>query len=134
MTAFLAFAQEGSGPARVRAAGDVDWKASGSLPPGAEFHLVYEDPKTHAIQALVRMPKGYSLPSHSHSHDETIVVLKGKLALDFGKGAETISAGGYAAIPAGVAFALKATGFGGVEFLMSLNGPFDMKGMPPASK
>ncbi len=112
----------------VKSASQIDWKASGSLPPGAEYHLIWEDPKTHAVQTLVRMPKGYSLPKHAHTADETILVLRGKLVLDFAGKTETVAAGGYATIPAGTEFALKAAGFGGVEFLAAFNGPFDMKG------
>lgn len=109
------------------APGAVEWKASGSLPPGAEYHLMYEDPKTHAISALVRMPRGYSIPAHSHTYDELIVVLKGRLVLGFGERKETVVPGGYVVIPGGSSFTLKAEGFGGVEFVASFNGPFDMK-------
>lgn len=123
-------AEEAAAPAwRARNAGAIDWKASGSLPPGAEYHLIYEEPKSHAVQTLVRMPKGYSLPKHSHAHDETILVLRGKVILDFGTKTETIAAGGYAVIPAGTEFALKVGGFGGADFFCAFAGPFDMKGL-----
>lgn len=112
----------------VKTASQVDWKASGSLPPGAEYHLLYEDPKTHAVQTMVRFPKGYGLPPHSHTADETILVLKGKLVLELAGKTETLGAGGYAVIPAGTTFSLKAAGFGGADFLAAFNGPFDMKG------
>ena len=111
----------------VKPAAKIDWKASGSLPAGAEYHLIYEDPKTHAVQTLVRLPKGYALPAHSHSADETILVLKGKLVLELAGKTETLAAGGYAVMPAGTVFALKAAGFGGADFLAAFNGPFDMK-------
>ena len=112
----------------MKSASHVDWKASGSLPPGAEYHLIYEDPKTHAVQTLVRLPRGYSLPAHAHSADETILVLKGKLILEFAGKRETLTSGGYAVIPSGTSFKLKAAGFGGTDFLAAFNGPFDMKG------
>ncbi len=114
----------------VKAPGDIDFHASGSLPPGAEYHLIYEDPTTHGVQTLVRMPKGYALPIHSHSFDEVIYVVKGKLDLGFGGKVATVSPGGYAVIPAHTDFTMKAAGFGGAQFLASFNGPFDVK--PPA--
>ena len=117
----------------VRSAREIEWKASGSLPPGAEYHLMYEDAKTHAIQTLVRFPRGYTLPPHSHSHDELMLVLKGRLVLGFGERKETVGPGGYALIPAGTVFTLKAEGFGGVELMASFSGPFDMK-TPPSDK
>ena len=123
-------AQDAAAPAwRAKNASEIDWKASGSLPPGAEYHLLYENPATHAVQTLVRMPKGYSLPKHSHEHDETILVLRGKVILDFAGKSEALTAGGYAVIPAGTEFALKAAGFGGADFLAAFAGPFDMKGL-----
>ena len=122
-----ALAQNAAAPV-IMTAPKVDWKASGSLPPGAEYHLLYEDPKTHAVQTLVRFPKGYGLPDHSHSADETILVLKGKLVIAFAGKSETLTAGGYAVFPAGTVFSLKAAGFGGADFLAAFNGPFDMKG------
>jgi quercetin dioxygenase-like cupin family protein len=124
-------AQEAAAPVLKNAA-QIDWKASGSLPPGTEYHLIYEDKATHAVQILVRMPKGYSLPKHAHTHDETILVLKGKLVLNIGDKTETISPSGYAVIPAGTMFSLKVAGFGGVEFLAAFNGPYDLKGSDAA--
>ncbi|MEQ1920149.1 MAG: cupin domain-containing protein [Elusimicrobiota bacterium] len=124
-----ALAQSAAAPV-VKPASKIDWKASGSLPPGAEYHLIYEDPKTHAVQTLVRFPKGYGLPEHSHSADETILVLKGKLVIEFAGKSETLTSGGYAVFPAGTVFSLKAAGFGGADFLAAFNGPFDMKGAP----
>ncbi len=111
----------------VKTASQVDWKASGSLPSGAEYHLIYEDAKTHAVQTMVRFPKGYGLASHSHSADETILVLRGKLVLELAGKSMTLTAGGYAVIPAGTVFSLRAAGFGGADFLAAFNGPYDMK-------
>ena len=124
-----ALAQNALAPV-VKPAAKVDWKASGSLPPGAEYHLIYEDPKTHAVQTLVRFPKGYGLPEHSHTADETILVLKGKLVIEFAGKSETLTTGGYAVFPAGTVFSLKAASFGGADFLAAFNGPFDMKDAP----
>ncbi len=124
-----ALAQTAAAPV-VKTASAIDWKASGSLPPGAEYHLVYEDPKTHAVQTLVRFPKGYGLTSHYHTADETIVVLKGKLAIEIAGKKETLAAGAYAMIPGGTVFSLKTAGFGGADFLAAFNGPFDMKAAP----
>jgi quercetin dioxygenase-like cupin family protein len=115
----------------VKAAGDIDFHASGSLPPGAEYHLIYEEPKTHAVELIVRMPKGYSLPAHRHTYDETMYVLKGKLVLGFGDRTQTVAAGGYAVVPAGTAFTMKVEGFGGAQFIAAFNGPFDAKPAAP---
>ncbi|MFI5344867.1 MAG: cupin domain-containing protein [Elusimicrobiota bacterium] len=133
--AFVHAADPAAAPAPViKSAGDIDYHASGSLPPGAEYHLIYEEPKTHAVQTLVRMPRGYVLPPHRHSFDETIVVLKGKVVLGFGDKTETVSAGGYAVVPAETVFSMKIEGFGGAQFIAAFNGPFDAKPAVPAAK
>lgn len=111
----------------VKAPSDIDFHASGSLPPGAEYHLIYEEPKTHAVELIVRMPRGYSLPAHTHSYDETMYVIKGKLVLGFGGKTETVGPGGYAVVPAGTPFTMKIEGFGGAQFIAAFNGPFDAK-------
>jgi quercetin dioxygenase-like cupin family protein len=116
----------------VKASGDIDFHASGSLPPGAEYHLLYEEPTTHAVELIVRMPKGYSLPAHRHTYDETMYVIKGKLVLGFGAQTQTVSPGGYAVIPAGTVFTMTVGGFGGAEFIAAFNGPFDVKPAEPA--
>lgn len=125
--AALARAADAPGPV-VKSASELEWHASGDLPPGAEYALVYEDPKTHAVQTLVRMPKGYSIPAHSHSTDETIVVLKGKVILGIGGTERTVGPGGTAVIPAGTVFTMRIDGFlGGAQFLAAFSGPFDVK-------
>jgi quercetin dioxygenase-like cupin family protein len=112
----------------IKHVGELDWKVSGTLPPGAEFHLIYEDPKTGGVHTLVHFPAGYTLPSHSITHDETIVIIKGKLIVGLGDTMTTLEAGSYAMFPAGVMHSLKAKG--NCIFLMATNGPFDIKGLP----
>lgn len=116
----------------LRAPGEIDWKASGSLPPGAEYHLIREDASTHGVQILVRFPKGYSLPSHAHSTDETLLVLRGKLEIGSGSGTTALGPGGYAVFPAGEPHALAAKGWGGCELLVTMAGAFDLKPAAPA--
>lgn len=115
-----------SGPV-VRTGSDQRFAASGSLPPGAEYHLMWENPATQGIQALVRVPKSYFIPPHSHSRNETMLVIKGKLTLDFGATRSTLKAGDYALIPAGTAFSLKSEGWGQTEFFIAFDGPYDSK-------
>lgn len=128
----LGWAADTSAPAPVvKASGDIDFHASGSLPPGAEYHLIYEEPTTHAVELIVRMPRGYSLPAHRHTYDESMYVIKGKLVLGFEGGrTETVGAGGYAVVPAGTIFTMKIEGFGGAQFIAAFNGPFDAKPAP----
>lgn len=112
-------------------ASELDWKAPGSLPPGAEFHAVFENKETHAVQLLVRFPSGYELPAHAHSHDEVIVVVKGKLEIEAQGAKKTVGEGGYAFLPAGVPHVLRVRSWGKCTFTVSLSGAFDISGLPP---
>lgn len=109
---------------------DIDWKVSGTLPQGLathDYHLVYEDPITRGIQTFVRFSKGYTLPLHQHSHDETIIVLKGKLAITMDGKTATLGSGAYAVIPAGTPHLLRVEGWSGCELIVSFSGPMDFK-------
>lgn len=113
---------------KIQRLDEVQWKTSGTLPPGVEYTLLHEQPGTHAVQLLVKFPKGYALPSHSLTHDETIVVLKGKLELDFGTAPTTLGPGDHATLPAGLNHSLKAKNT--VIMLVLLDGPWEVKGLP----
>lgn len=118
----------------VKHADDLDWKVSGSLPSGMathEYHMISEDKVTHGILSLVRFSRGYVLPLHSHSQDETIFVLKGKIALKVEGRTEILKKGAYTLIGAGTAHALENVGWNSCEILVSFAGPVDFKGLYP---
>lgn len=105
---------------------ESDWRPPTHLPPGAEYHLVREDPASHGIQALVRFPSGYSVPEHSHSCAETLVVMKGSLEVSSRGNVKTLKAGDYVVLPAGVTHSLKAKGWGKAVFMAATDAPYDM--------
>ena len=112
---------------------EADWRPSTNLPPGAEYHLVREDPVSHGIQALVRFPSGYSVPPHAHSCSETLVVLSGKL-LVAAAGKETVlTSGDYAFFPPGAEHSLKVGGWGRAVFTATTDGAYDLKPTAPAA-
>lgn len=125
-----AVAQMPTGAPAIVLPREIEWKAPGSLPPGVEFHALYENKQTRAIQTLVRFAKGFILPAHSHTNDETIIVVKGKLGVEMNGREKTLVPGAYAVIPAGTIHSLRTKGWGGCEFMFSLSGPFDILGLP----
>ncbi|MBI3566025.1 MAG: hypothetical protein HY079_12575, partial [Elusimicrobia bacterium] len=54
LAALASAADAPAGGPVLRSAGDIDFHASGSLPPGAEYHLIYEDKATRGVQTIVR--------------------------------------------------------------------------------
>lgn len=124
----LALAGDAPPPgAVVKDAGELDFKASGSVPPGAEYHLIHEDKATSAIQSLVRFPAGYFLPPHAHTHEEVLFVVKGGMTLGLGDRSFSVGKGGYAVIPAGLTHTIKTKGWVKTELMVSVSGPFDLK-------
>ena len=64
--------------------------------------VLYEDPKTGAMDLLVRYPAGHKLMPHSHRTNERLILLEGKLSAQLGDASEvTMSPGGLFIAPAG---------------------------------
>lgn len=116
----------------VKSQDEIDWKVSGTLPSGTathEYHLIYEDKTTHGVQTLVRFSRGFVLPGHAHTHDEALVILKGRLELEIEGRKTVLRRGSYAMIPGGTPHALRALGWRGCEMMISFSGPVDFKGL-----
>jgi len=107
---------------------DDSWSPPTHLPPGAEYHLLRESPKTHGIQAVARFPAGYAVREHTHECDETFVVIRGKLWIKIGDREEVLGPGGFAVLPAGVPHALGSkTFFRKTVFVTVTDGPYDVR-------
>lgn len=129
--ALWAAAQAPAGRVVFGSPAEGDWRPPTHLPPGAEYHLVREDPATSGIHALVRFPSGYAVGDHTHSCAETFVVLRGRLEVTVGGAARTLAAGDYAVLPAGTVHSLKAKGWGKTVFVTTTDGPYDLKAATP---
>ncbi len=106
------------------------WALSNTLPVGAAYQLIYENPVTHGVELLVRFPSGYKIPTHYHSYTEVIFMLSGKMRLTVDGKTHVLERGSYAVIPAKTPLALANTGWGRCEFISSFDGPFDALGLP----
>lgn len=90
---------------------DAQWgSAPPMLPPGAEIAVLAGNP-TQAVPYTIRLkfPAHYAIPAHSHPTDENVVVVSGALTFGMGDklaqsgaGNKTLSAGGFALMPAGM--------------------------------
>ena len=95
----------------IASVNDAQWgPAPPMLPPGAEIAVLAGNP-TQAVPYTIRLkfPSHYAIPAHSHPTDENVVVVSG--ALTFGMGDKvildgaknkTLTAGGFALMPAGM--------------------------------
>jgi quercetin dioxygenase-like cupin family protein len=78
--------QHEESPHKVIAASDIVWKQGPpSLPPGAQFSVLYGDPAKEGPFAMrLKMPKGYAIPPHTHPKPEVVTLLSGTARLGFG--------------------------------------------------
>jgi quercetin dioxygenase-like cupin family protein len=111
---------------------DVKWgPAPPSLPPGAQAAVLDGDPAKSGIFVIrLKFPDGYQVPPHSHPTDEHVTVISGTVAAGFGDKADaaathTLTAGGYAKMPAGTNHYVRAKGESVVQVIGT--GPFVVK-------
>ncbi|HVA65468.1 MAG TPA: cupin domain-containing protein [Elusimicrobiota bacterium] len=109
---------------------NAPWALSNTLPVGAAYQLIYENPVTHGVELLVRFPSGYKIPKHYHSYTETVFIVSGKMRLTVDGKTHMLTRGSYAVIPAKTPLAMATAGWGSCEFVSSFDGPFDVEGLP----
>jgi quercetin dioxygenase-like cupin family protein len=118
------------------------------LPAGAQIAVLTGNPtSTGAYSVRLKFPAYYAIPAHSHPTDENVVVVSGALTFGMGNklqkgdhGNKTLSAGGYALMPAKMnhfAYTMQETtivlyGQGPVEF--NYVNPSDDPRKAPATK
>jgi quercetin dioxygenase-like cupin family protein len=92
----------------ITTTGEARWGAAPPfLPAGAQIAVLSGDPtKAEAYAVRLKFPANYAIPAHSHPTDENVVVTSGSVTFGMGdkltKGTanKTLSAGGYALMPA----------------------------------
>jgi quercetin dioxygenase-like cupin family protein len=106
VVAALGLAQE-SKTHIVTTAPDVKWgPAPPSLTKGAQFAVVSGNPgQAGSFVIRLKFPAGYKIAPHWHPGDEHVTVLSGTIAFGMGdkfneSGMKTLTAGGYAMMPA----------------------------------
>ena len=87
--------------------GQLKWgDAPPSLPKGAKVAVLYGDPgKAGPVVVRLKLPAGYRVPPHWHSHPENLTVISGALYLGMGDKMEpaqahALKAGGFHYLPA----------------------------------
>ncbi|MGH9888995.1 MAG: cupin domain-containing protein [bacterium] len=107
-----------------------------ALPKGGEMVVLSGDPGKPAPFVLrARIPAGYKIPPHWHPTDEHITVLSGSFSFGMGdtfdpKALKTLTAGGYAVMPAEMRHS--AWSKGGATIQVHAMGPFAITYVNPA--
>jgi quercetin dioxygenase-like cupin family protein len=93
-------ARTAPGAHRILTPDQISWgKGPESMPPGAQASMLHGDPaKAEVFAMLVKLPKGYKIPPHSHQNTEIVTVLSGAYRVGAG---ETADASRATRLPAG---------------------------------
>lgn len=93
------------GAATIVTPQEIEWGAApASLPPGAQAATLYGDPAMDGPFTLrLKLPKGYTIPPHSHGKPEIVTVISGTLRVGMG---DTLDLNQAEALPAGSFFAM----------------------------
>lgn len=93
------------GAATIVTPQEIEWGAApASLPPGAQAATLYGDPaKDGPFTLRLKLPKGYTIPPHSHGKPEIVTVISGTLRVGMG---DTLDLNQAEALPAGSFFAM----------------------------
>jgi hypothetical protein len=116
--------------------GDIKWgDAPPDLPKGAQVAVLHGDPAKKAVFSLrLKMPKGYKLPPHWHTHDEQLTILSGMFVLHMGDTmdapAHELGPGAYHFLPGKMHHAAETK----ADTILQLDGmgPFDIHYLNPA--
>jgi hypothetical protein len=79
---------------------DLEWKPKNTLPPGADSANVYGIPSEGNYAFYARFPKGYTVPTHWHTNDVWVVIVKGSMLIRRDDSPDqTIGRGGFFFLP-----------------------------------
>ena len=79
---------------------NLQWQPKKTLPPGAMSAIVYGDPIKGNYDFYAKFPKNYTVPTHWHTFDCMVIILKGSMTIKRDKFPDTtIDQGGFFTLP-----------------------------------
>ena len=124
----------------IAALNEAKWgPAPPLIPPGAQIAVLAGNPMGSGPYTVrFKFPAHYAIPAHSHPTDEHVVVISGTLSFGMGdkldraaSGNKTLSAGGFALMPAGMNH-FAYTGSQETTIILYGQGPVEFKYVNPA--
>lgn len=119
---------------------DVKWeKADPELGEGSpEIAILHVNPETRATQLMIRVPKGFHVPPHWHSANETNTILNGVFIVQGADGGrEELGPGSFNYIPRGMVHQAWTKPDEGALLFITVDGAWDInwtEGPPTARK
>lgn len=96
------------------------------FPTGCQIAVLSGDPSKPNADVFLRVPGGYTIPAHSHTSAERMVLVEGQLTVTYkGAAAAVLTPGVYAYGPAGMPHEAKCAGHKPCTLFIAFEGPVD---------
>lgn len=100
----------------------------------SEIAILHEDPRTHATQLLIRVPKDFHVPKHWHSANETHTVIEGTFVMECEGKRAALTAGGFNYMPARMQHEAWTTPTQGALLFITVDSAWDVNWVNGAPK
>jgi len=96
------------------------------FPTGCQIAVLNGDPAKPNADIFLRVPGGYTIPPHSHTSPERMILVEGQLTVRYrGAPAEILTPGEYAYGPASLPHEATCTGNKACTLFIAFEGPVD---------
>lgn len=96
------------------------------FPTGCQIAVLHGDPSKPNADVFLRVPGGYTIPAHSHTSAERMILIEGQLTVKYkGAPAAALTAGEYAFGPAGLPHDAKCAAGKSCTLFIAFEGPVD---------
>ena len=108
-------------------ASDLQWGACPPIfPAGCQIAVLHGNPAQPNADVFLRVPGGATLPAHSHTSAERMILVEGKLSVRYkGAAAELLTPGEYAYGPASLPHEATCQGDKPCTLFIAFEGPVD---------
>lgn len=116
-----------SAPISRKANSALSWGPCPALfPKGCQIAVLNGDPSKPNADIFLRVPGGYTIPPHSHSSAERMVLVEGQLTVTYkGSAPSVLTPGTYAYGPASMPHDAKCAGTKPCTLFIAFEGPVD---------
>jgi quercetin dioxygenase-like cupin family protein len=113
--------------AYAEAAADLQWGDCPAIfPPGCKIAVLHGNPAEPGADVFLRVPPGYTIPAHSHTSAERMVLVSGQLDVTYaGHPTVSLKRGDYAYGPAALPHTARCNGGEACTLFIAFNGAVD---------
>jgi len=127
MAAGASTAGEAAKPITKTVDATLEWGPCPAIfPTGCQIAVLQGDPSKPNADVFLRVPSGYTIPAHTHTSAERMVLVQGELSVRYqGAAAEKLSVGEYAYGPAKLPHIATCGSKGPCTLFIAFEGPVD---------